>query len=241
MFAQIICISVRDHAPYMGTDGFPEVSVIAQDLYLKKDVIEFNLHIKGNVRGFPSKFLFEKVTLFANSGSWDAFYVVFTLLIYGLVLFPNIEEFIDKVVVTIFVSKNPVITLLAEVLFSFHWRNQKRDGMINFCIPFLYKWILTHFPRKSPFVDNIGALKWSQRLMYLVADDIIWYFRDYDGVDPIYSGGYFQNVRLISARDGVINYNPIISFRQLGYLLKEKPEDKLLEDFTIVEGSRILI
>ena len=34
----------------------------------------------------------------------------------------------------------------------------------------------------------------------------------------------------------MINYNPVLSLRQLGYPLKEKPEDKLLEEFIIVEG-----
>ena len=74
-FAHIICIPVRDQVPYMGTDGFPEVVVIAQALHLKKDVTESNLRVKGNVRGFPSKLLFEKATLFSSSGSWDSFYV----------------------------------------------------------------------------------------------------------------------------------------------------------------------
>lgn len=68
-FAHIICIIARDQVPYMGTDDFPEVVVIYQALYLKKDVIESNLCVKGNVRGFPSKSLFEKAILFASSGS----------------------------------------------------------------------------------------------------------------------------------------------------------------------------
>lgn len=35
-FSHIICIPVRDHVPYMSTDGFPEVVVIAQALHLRK-------------------------------------------------------------------------------------------------------------------------------------------------------------------------------------------------------------
>lgn len=132
----------------MGTDSFPEVIVISQALHLKKDVIESNLRVKGNIIGFPLNFLFEKAILFDNNGSLDAFYAMFILLIYGLVLFLNIEGFIGKATLTTFVSKNTVPTLPVDVLFSFHWRNQKRVGTINCCVPFLYKWILTHFPRK---------------------------------------------------------------------------------------------
>lgn len=135
--------------------------MIAQTLYLKKEVVASNLRTKGNTRGFPSKFFIEKATTFADIGSWDTFYAIFSLLIYGVVLFLNVEGFIDKVVVNIFLSRNLVPTLLADVYFSFHWRNKKTSGMIKYCVPFLYKWLLTHLPRKGYFVNNVGALKWS--------------------------------------------------------------------------------
>lgn len=163
-FAHIVHIPVRDQIPYMIVVGFPEVTLVAQALHLEKNLVESNLRTKGNIRGFTSKFCFEKTTLFASSGSWDAFSDVFALLIYRLVLFPNIEGFVDKTVVTIFISRNHVATLLADLFFSFHWTNQKRGETINFCIPLLYKWILTHLPRRGPFADNEGALKWYQRL-----------------------------------------------------------------------------
>ena len=71
---------------------------------MKKDLIDSSFRDKGNAKGFSSKFFFEKDTLFPNSGSWDAFYAIFALIIYGLVLFPSIEGFIDKVVITTFIS-----------------------------------------------------------------------------------------------------------------------------------------
>ncbi|XP_050889046.1 uncharacterized protein LOC127094230 [Lathyrus oleraceus] len=162
--------------------------------------------------------------------------VVFTLLVYVLVLFPNIEGFIDKTVVTIFISRNLVSTLLVDVFFSFHYRNRKRGGAINCCIPLVYKWILTHFPRRVPFTDNIGALNWSQMLMSLDTEDVVWYCRDYDRVEPIYSYGDFHNVPVFSAIVGVINYNLVLSLHQLGYQLKGKPEDKMLEELLITKG-----
>lgn len=35
---------------------------------------------------------------------------------------------------------------------------------------------------------------------------------------------------------GLINYNLVLSLRQLGYPLKEKPEDQQLEELIVVEG-----
>lgn len=210
----------------MSGDYFPESSMIPQAFRLKKELVESNLRIKGSVRGFSLKFLLGKDTLFVDSGSWDAFYAIFALLIYGLVLFPNFEGFIDKFVITNFISKNRIPTLLADILFSFHGRNHEKGGTLNCCTPLLHKWILTHFPRRWPFADNIGALKWSQRLMSLNADDMVWYSREYDMVKPIFSCGDFHNVHLISSRGGLINYNHVLSLCQLGYPLREKPEDR---------------
>ncbi|XP_050892585.1 uncharacterized protein LOC127098119 [Lathyrus oleraceus] len=180
-FAHTLCIPVRDQVPYMSTYDFPESDVIAQAIHLKRGVVESNLRTKGNIIGFPSKFLIEKATLFANNGSWDVFYAILSLLIYGL-------------------------------------------------------WILTHFPRKGPFAENVGALEWSQRLMSLNGDDIVWYNHDYDGVEPIFSCGDFRNVPLIGSKGGLINYNHVLSVCQLGYSLKEKPEDKQFEEFLIAKG-----
>lgn len=95
---------------------------------------------------------------------------------------------------------------------------------------------MTHFPKRGPFADNVGALKWSQRLMSLDAEDVIWYSRDYIGVEPIFYCGGFQNVPFISTKGGLINYNHVFSLHQLGYPLKEKPEDRQLEELLIDEG-----
>lgn len=153
---------------------------------MKKDLIEFTLRIKGNTQGLPFKFLFENTTVFANSGSWIAFYASFALLIYGLVLFLNVEGFVDKTSITIFISQNPIPILLANVFFSFHWRNMKKWGIINCCVPLLQKWIVSHLPKKGPFVDNVGDLKWSQRLMSLDAEDVVWFSLDYLRVELIF-------------------------------------------------------
>lgn len=53
----------------MNDDSFPESSMIAQSLHLKKELVDSNFWSKGNTKGFPSKFLLEKSTLFSNSGS----------------------------------------------------------------------------------------------------------------------------------------------------------------------------
>lgn len=107
--------------------------------------------------------------------------------------------------------------------------------MINYYVPLLYKWLMTHLPRKWHFVDNMGALKWSQRFMSLNVDDIVWYNHDYDGIYKLFSYGDFHNVHIIGTK-GSINYNLVLSLHQLGHLVENKPEDGLLEEFVLAEG-----
>ncbi|KAI5395481.1 hypothetical protein KIW84_061885 [Lathyrus oleraceus] len=72
--------------------------------------------------------------------------------------------------------------------------------------------------------------------MSLTNDDIFWYNRVYDGVQIIDSYGEFSNVPLLGTCDG-INYNPILARRQLGFPLKDKPNNILLEDVFFQEGK----
>ncbi|XP_050915729.1 uncharacterized protein LOC127130805 [Lathyrus oleraceus] len=193
-FAHLLQLLVKNQVPYMIEDNFPNFAEIEKALHMKKNLIEFSFRVKGNTNGLPSKFLFEKATVFANSGSWDAFYAA-------------------------------LITHLWSGAIPNRRRNMKKGRTINCCIPLLHKWIMTHLPKRGPFADNVGALKWSQRLVSLDAQDVIWYNHDYMWVELIFHSGEFLSVPLISTKGGLINYNLVLSLRQLGSPLKEKPYD----------------
>lgn len=72
--------------------------------------------------------------------------------------------------------------------------------------------------------------------MSLDAEDVVWFSLDYLRMELIFRCGEFPNVPLVSTKGGVINYNLVLSLRQLGYSLKEKPEDHLLEELLLAEG-----
>ncbi|XP_050896955.1 uncharacterized protein LOC127103765 [Lathyrus oleraceus] len=112
----------------------------------------------------------------------------------------------------------------------------KKDGTINCYIPLLHKWIMSHLPKSRPFVDNMDALKWSQRLMSLDAEDVIWYIHDHMRVELIFHCGEFPNVPLIITKWGLINYNPVLSLHRLGYPLRENPKDPQLGELLLAEG-----
>ena len=72
--------------------------------------------------------------------------------------------------------------------------------------------------------------------MSLTNDDITWYNHVYDGVQIIDSCGEFSNVPLNGTQGG-INYNPSLARRQLGFPLRDKPNNTLLEGLFYQEGK----
>ncbi|KAI5437529.1 hypothetical protein KIW84_023591 [Lathyrus oleraceus] len=177
-----------------------------------------------------------EATDFAQDGSMNAFQAIFVLLIYGLALFPNIDSFVDVNAIRIFLIGNHVPTSLGDMYFSLNLRNSKGGGTIVCCIPLMYKSFILHFPQTPTFVENKQCLWWSQRLMSLTNDDIVWYDSSLGSMEIIDSCGEFSNVSLIGTQGG-INYNPALARRQLGFPLRDKPNNTLLEGLFYQEGK----
>jgi len=95
---------------------------------------------------FPTNFLYQKAVFFDETSNHDAFDVILALLIYGLVLFPNLNNFVDINSIYIFLSKNLVPTLLADTYHSIHECTLAGRGTILCCAPLLHRWITFHLP-----------------------------------------------------------------------------------------------
>ncbi|KAI5420301.1 hypothetical protein KIW84_044181 [Lathyrus oleraceus] len=199
-YAYLVGIPIIDQLPFSGLESVPTSQEIADMLHIDESL----------------------------AMSEDAFETIFILLIYGLVLFPNIDKFVDGNAIRIFSTLNPVLTLLGDTYFSLHMRNAKGGGTIVCCLPLLYMWFIPHLSQTVAFKETKGCLRWSTRLMSLTNDNIFWCNRVYDGVQIIDSCGEFSNVPLLGTC-GRINYNPILARRQLGFPLKDKPNNILLE------------
>ncbi|XP_058758232.1 uncharacterized protein LOC131631452 [Vicia villosa] len=157
-------------------------------------------------------------------------------MIYGLVLFPNIPNFVDLTAICLFMDQNPVPTLLADTYYAVHSRYGTK-GAVGGCLPLLYEWFTSHLPKSGPFVTTRDSQKWPQRIMGLTANDIVWYHLGKGIEEVITRCGSFDNVPLIGTK-GVINYNPRLALRQLGFALKDKPLDKeIFESVCFKKGA----
>jgi hypothetical protein len=143
---------------------------ISRDLYLKTSDVSKNLVTKAHIRGFTSKYLLEKANL--KTTCQDTLEAILALLIYELILFPHLDDFVDMNAIVISRSKNPVPTLLADTYHVIHDRSGKGCGYSLCYVPLLYRWFISHLP--NSFHDNPENWTISQRIMALTPNKVVW-------------------------------------------------------------------
>ncbi|AES88135.2 hypothetical protein MTR_4g049270 [Medicago truncatula] len=163
-YSDWVGLLVSEREPFNGL----EPATIAAALHLKpSDIVHPHFAIKNNFQGLTTKFLYQKASDFAKAKMTDAFESVIALLIYGLFLFSNMDNYINLNAIKIFLTKNTIPTLLADTYYSIHQRNSKGDGTIVCCAPLLYKWYASHLPKSVFSKANTEKALWSQRIMPL--------------------------------------------------------------------------
>ncbi|KAK2428439.1 hypothetical protein QL285_026961 [Trifolium repens] len=228
-FEMLLGRSVDGRACYMRE--IPTEKDIAKALHLEEKEIS-PLREFRNVEGFSKRALEAKAREELSVGNWKAHNAILALLVYGLVMFPSYDYFIDMAAVGVFLSGNPAPILLADVLYSLcDRRGNKRGGQVVCCVPLLMSWFLLHMPESGSFVDD-KSLKWSEKLCSLTEKSVRWYSRKFDSPKMLLRCEGFPNVPLIGTR-GCINYNPILGTRQLGYAMESEPEKVLLTEFIL--------
>ncbi|XP_050908355.1 uncharacterized protein LOC127121979 [Lathyrus oleraceus] len=150
-YSYLLRLPISDQVPFFGLEEIPKDKVISEATHLNMFDIKAHMTTKGGILGFPTKFLMDKARYFASMKSMDAFEAILSLLIYGLFLFPNIDNFFDINAIKIFLIGNPVPTLLADTYHSIHLINSYSGGMIICYVPLLYKWLIYHLPQSTTF------------------------------------------------------------------------------------------
>ncbi|XP_050882061.1 uncharacterized protein LOC127085592 [Lathyrus oleraceus] len=239
-YASILGIQIRDQIPFYVTKGEPDAVEISRALYLSPEVTKGGLKEKGKLPGFHLNFLETKAKDHAVLGDWRVVCALLAVSIYGIIMFPNQKNFVDINAVRLFMQRNPIPTLVGDVYYSIHNRNEKRrGGLIRCCAQLLYKWFVGYLPSRGSFAFLDPTVKWSVRLMGLRANDIAWTHNDMAGRDFIYSCGSLPNVPLIGVQ-GCINYNPVLLRRQMGFAVEGPPLGREVQEsfYFPIEGNQ---
>ena len=135
--------------PYLFLGFYPSMARVAK---VGKIMVQELDHVKQNrneVVRIPRKHLEGKTKTLADQGEWASFIDAFALLIFGVVLFPNMEGLVDLAAIDAFLAyhhskESPVIVILADVYDTFDRRCEKSGARIICCTPTLYVWLVLH-------------------------------------------------------------------------------------------------
>ena len=138
-FSKLLGLPILEQIPFTGLEQDPTSENVDIAFHLKQSDIESSWERRSGVKGILVKFLMEKARVFLDAMSYHDFEDVLALLIYGLVLFPNSDQFIDVSAINISLAYNPVPMLLRDILHSLHTRTMKKRETLMCCTPLLYR------------------------------------------------------------------------------------------------------
>jgi len=112
-FEQILDLPLEGKCPYKYVDHHASVSTLFGIMKIHPRELESALMNKKRVRGFTPKFLENYLHQLANQENWETFMDVLALTLYGIMLFPNVEDLVHYVAIDVFIAsksraKNPV-------------------------------------------------------------------------------------------------------------------------------------
>ena len=104
---------------------------------------------RNRVAGILRKCLEEKAKTLEIEGEWVSFMDVLALLVFGAVLFVNVDGLVDLVAIDAFLAyhhskESPIIVVLADAYDAFDLRCEKSGARIVCCTHALYVWLVSH-------------------------------------------------------------------------------------------------
>ena len=164
----------------------------------------------------------------AGQNKWLLFIDILARLIFGVVLFPNVDGLVDLAEIDAFLAfhhnkESPVVAILTDIYDTFDQRCEKSNTRIVCCTMALYVWLVSHLfcqdaRHTCPLQSHRSCAEkreanWDQLLVNIEGALINWFPRWKERRSGIlFSCGGFPNVPLMETR-GCINYNPVLAIR----------------------------
>lgn len=166
--------------PYKRLGKFLEIEDLAEVLGISFSDLKHNIKTWGDVQGIPKEVLEKKAQEFAKYWKWEPYKTIMALLIFGLVLLPNIEDLVYMAAICMFWAvkvkeEDLVPALLAGVHHIIHMCHENKKGLLLCHIPLLYQWLISHLFKDMFMVETMDGLGWSHRLIALTEESILWY------------------------------------------------------------------
>ncbi|RDX66147.1 hypothetical protein CR513_55115, partial [Mucuna pruriens] len=126
---------------------YPSWALVAKLLRVSELEIMKKKRNRNNLEGIQRIYLEERLHQLLREEDWPAFIDVYGLLVYGIILFPHLEDYIDLVTVDTFLAKkdrgeNLVIAVLANTYYTLNYYYMKNEKSLRCCTPLLYLWMI---------------------------------------------------------------------------------------------------
>ncbi|KAH1188172.1 hypothetical protein GmHk_U059901 [Glycine max] len=247
-FEEILGCPLGGRKPYLSSGCLPSLSRIATVVKDSARGLDRIKQTRNGIAGLPQKYLEDKARGMANQGDWVPFMDVLALLIFGVVLFPNVDGLVDLAAIDAFLAyhhskESPVVAVLADLFDTFDRRCEKSSARIICCLPALCVWLVSHLFQQDtrhpcPLLSHRSCtekrrIDWDQLLAGIGGRTISWFPRWKEGKEGVlFSCGRYPNIPLVGTR-GCINYNPTLAIRQLGYPMRGAPTEESMSPFLV--------
>ncbi|KAH1246823.1 hypothetical protein GmHk_06G016836 [Glycine max] len=247
-FEEILGCPLGGRKPYLSSGCLPSLSRIATVVKDSARGLDRIKQTRNGIAGLPQKYLEDKARGMANQGDWVPFMDVLALLIFGVVLFPNVDGLVDLAAIDAFLAyhhskESPVVAVLADLFDTFDRRCEKSSARIICCLPALCVWLGSHLFQQDtrhpcPLLSHRSCtekrrIDWDQLLAGIGGRTISWFPRWKEGKEGVlFSCGRYPNIPLVGTR-GCINYNPTLAIRQLGYPMRGAPTEESMSPFLV--------
>ncbi|KAH1212966.1 hypothetical protein GmHk_14G041021 [Glycine max] len=247
-FEEILGCPLGGRKPYLSSGCLPSLSRIATVVKDSARGLDRIKQTRNGIAGLPQKYLEDKARGMANQGDWVPFMDVLALLIFGVVLFPNVDGLIDLAAIDAFLAyhhskESPVVAVLADLFDTFDRRCEKSSARIICCLPALCVWLVSHLFQQDtrhpcPLLSHRSCtekrrMDWDQLLAGIGGRAISWFPLWKEGKEGVlFSCGRYPNIPLVGTR-GCINYNPTLAIRQLGYPMRGAPTEESMSPFLV--------
>ncbi|RDX95148.1 hypothetical protein CR513_22362, partial [Mucuna pruriens] len=190
----------------------PLICFTLKDFQLTPTVEKKN---QNGLEGIPRASLEERLQQLQRKEDLLVSTDVYGLLIYGIILFPQIEDYVDLAAIDAFLGKcnrgeNLIIIVLANTYYTLDYCYRKNEKGLRCCTSLLYLWMTTHL------FHGKKKTEWATCLDELMEKTIRWYPQWNERENVIIKCRGFSNTSLMGTQ-GAINCNPELILKQVRY------------------------
>jgi len=123
-FEEILGCPLGGRKPYHFSGFYPSLARISKIVKVLTQELDRGKQVENGVVGVLRKCLEAKARVLASQGEWAPFMDILALLIFGVVLFPNVDGLVDRTTIDAFLAfydrkKSPVVAILADLYDTF--------------------------------------------------------------------------------------------------------------------------